>query len=188
MTTFEQTSLTDIPQVLHLEPEQLEAGMPHIRQSPKNNGTLDMIVIRPAEDERVILAECPMSPEGGLHGDNWASRNPDLETQITLMNSRAVALLAQSKDRWALAGDQLYVDFDLSDDNLKTGDRFTIGTVTFEVTPKAHNGCLKFAARYGHKAHKFVNMGEGKHLHLRGIYVKVVEAGVVHVGDSIVKL
>jgi hypothetical protein len=187
MTVLEQPTLAEVPAVVHLDMDALQAGMDPIRQSPKNNGTLDMIVIRPAEDERISLTECEMSPEKGLHGDNWASRNPDVNTQITLMNSRAISLLAQSKDRWALAGDQFYVDFDLSDDNLKAGDRFKIGSVLFEVTPKPHTGCLKFAARYGHTAHKFVNMGEGKHLHLRGIYVKVVEAGTVHVGDVIVK-
>ncbi|MBI5714265.1 MAG: MOSC domain-containing protein [Chloroflexi bacterium] len=174
---------------LHLSLAELEAGLDHIKQSPKNNGSLDSIVIRPAIHERIVVAECEMSPKQGVHGDNWGSRPKiDPKAQVTLMNSRVVALLARTKDRWALAGDQLYVDFDLSEDNIKPRQRLSIGSVILEVTDKPHTGCDKFAGHFGIVAHKFVNSKIGSHLHLRGINTVVMQAGKVKVGDVIKKI
>jgi MOSC domain-containing protein YiiM len=104
------------------------------------------------------------------------------------MNVRATALLAQSEERWALAGDQLYVDFDLSEDNIPPGARLAIGSAVLEVSAQPHTGCKKFSARFGVEAMKFVNSPEGKRLHLRGINTRVVQAGVIHVGDAVKKL
>jgi MOSC domain-containing protein YiiM len=174
---------------LHLTLSELEAGLDYIKQSPKNNGTLDSIVIRPEIDKRIVVAECEMSPKQGVHGDNWSSRpKVDPGAQVTLMNSRTVALLARTKDRWALAGDQLYVDFDLSQDNLQPGQKVFIGSVILEVSDKPHTGCAKFAERFGTVAHKFVNSKAGSHLHLRGINAVVVQTGKVKVGDLMVKI
>lgn len=175
---------------------ELEAGMDAIRQAPKGNGVLKMIVKRPAVDEREIAEEAELDIMEGLVGDTWKSRgsnhmpdgSADLNAQITVMNARATALLAQSEDRWALAGDQLYVDFDLSDDNLPPGTRLGIGSAMLEVSAQPHTGCKKFSARFGVEAMKFVNSPEGKRLHLRGINTRVVQAGVIHVGDAVRKL
>jgi hypothetical protein len=98
----------------------------------------------------------------------------NIDAQITIMNARAIALLAQAEERWALAGDQLYVDFDLSDDNLPAGTRLAIGSAILEVSGEPHTGCKKFSSRFGVEAMKFVNSPEGKHLHLRGINSRVV--------------
>lgn len=179
----------------HLSFEELEAGLDEIRRSPRDHGTLKMIVRRPGVDEREILSEGELSLEVGLVGDTWkdrySRRTPDgsanLDAQVTVMNSRAVALLAQSEERWSLAGDQFYVDLELSDDNLPAGTRLAIGSAVLEVTAVPHTGCDKFAARYGTDATKFVNSKEGKRLHLRGINTKVVQAGTVRVGDVVKK-
>jgi len=112
---------------------------------------------------------------------------PEQDSQVTLMNSRAVQVIAGHRERWALAGDQLYVDLHLGVDNLRAGDRLRIGPAVLEVTAMAHNGCRKFAARYGNAALAFVNSPEGKQQHLRGIYARVVEPGVIQVGDLIQK-
>ena len=182
--------------IRHLSIEELEEGLEHIRQSPREDGTLKMIVRRPEVDTREVIQEGELNTEIGLVGDTWKTRgsrqmpdgsaNPN--AQITLTNARAVALLAQSEDRWSLAGDQLYVDLDLSDENLPAGTRLTIGTVVLEVTAEPHTGCKKFAERYGTDATKFVNSKEGKRLHLRGINAKVVEAGTIRVGDVVRKV
>lgn len=181
--------------VNHLSIPELEAGMDLIRQSPRDNGVLKMIVRRPTVDEREILNEGELSLEEGLVGDTWKERfnrhspdgsaNPD--AQITIMNARAVDLLAQSEDRWALAGDQLYVDLELSDENLPAGTRLAIGSAVLEVTAVPHTGCAKFAERYGTDATKFVNSPEGKRLHLRGINTRVVRPGTVRAGDVVRK-
>ena len=180
----------------YLSTEELEAGMDHIRQSPREVGVLKMIVRRPAVDERETVQEAELTLEDGLVGDTWRARGSDhspdgsalREAQITLMNARIIELLAQTEDRWPLAGDQLYVDFDLSDEHVPPGTRLAIGSAIVEVSAVPHTGCKKFSARFGVEAMKFVNSPEGKQLHLRGINTRVVRGGNIHVGDAIRKL
>ena len=182
--------------IMHLSIKELEAGLDRIRQSPTDEGRLELIVRRPSVDEREVLQEAELSLDEGLVGDNWkalpSSHTPDgslnRNTQITLMNSRTVALLAQSEDRWALAGDQLYADLDLSTENLPPGTRLAIGSAIIEVTAEPHTGCKKFAMRFGTDATKFVNSPEGKRLHLRGVNAMVIQAGAIHTGDVLKKL
>ena len=182
--------------VEHLTMADLEAGLDFIRQSPKDNGILRMIVRRPQEDEREIVGEGELDPLHGLLGDNWNSRGsghtPDgsvhTDTQITVMNARTIALLAQDEERWSLAGDQLYIDLDLSTENLPPGARLAIGSAVLEVSAEPHTGCKKFSSRFGVEAMKFVNSPEGKQLHLRGINAKVIQAGTIQVGEVVRKI
>ena len=177
----------------YLNTEEIRQGLPTIKQSPKDKGTLEAIVIRPAVDQRESLTTCEITPEGGVPGDGWGKgygaklpdNRPNPDAQITMMNARAIHLIAQTKDRWALAGDNLYVDLDLSEDNLTAGQQLSLGTALLEATAKPHNGCNKFMDRFGLDALTFFNSPEGKHLHLRGIYVKVVQAGVITIGDRV---
>ena len=180
----------------HLSEPDLRDGLPHIQDSPKDLGLLELIVIRPQDKERVVLEECDLSLRLGVHGDMWAQGcwksledgSPHPDVQVTLMNSRCIALLAQDKSRWPLAGDQLYVDLDLSGDNLPVGQRLAIGTAVLEITGTAHTGCAAFAERFGPAALRFVNSPEGKRLHLRGIYARVVQDGHIKTGDRVAKL
>ena len=182
--------------VQHVSMAELEAGMDHIRQSPKDNGILKMIVRRPQEDERELLESGELDPLHGLLGDNWKTRGSghtpdgsvDTNTQITVMNARTIALLAQDEQRWSLAGDQLYIDMDLSRDNLPPGTRLAIGSAVIEVSAEPHTGCKKFSSRFGMEAMKFVNSPEGKQLHLRGINAKVIQAGTIRVGEVVRKI
>ena len=183
-------------QALYLSMTELEAGLEDIRRAPEENGTLKMIVSRPDVDKREVLYEGKLDVHLGLMGDTWNVRvsshskdgKPNLYAQITVMNARATVLLAQTEDRWALAGDQLYVDFDLSEDNIPPGTRLAIGSAILEVSAQPHSGCKKFSDRFGVEAMKFVNSPEGKRLHLRGINTKVIRPGVIHVGDTVRKI
>jgi hypothetical protein len=185
-----------VSNVMHLTMAELEAGLEHIRQSPADSGVLELIVRRPAVDEREVLDEARLDLVEGLVGDSWRQRpstrttdgSPHPEMQLNIMNARAIALVAGTKERWHLAGDQLFVDVDLSDDNLPPGTRLAIGSAVIEVTAQPHTGCGKFAARFGKEAAQFVNSKVGKQLHLRGINAKVVRAGVIHKGDVVKKL
>ncbi|HWS99744.1 MAG TPA: hypothetical protein VN256_05665 [Pyrinomonadaceae bacterium] len=180
----------------HLTTAELEAGLDEVRRSPKDEGVLEMIVCRPRVNERELLAEARLHPLEGLVGDSWMTRGSSRtadgsahpEMQLNVMNSRAAALLARSKDRWPLAGDQLYLDLDLSKDNLPAGTRLALGTAVIEVTAQPHLGCNKFVERFGLEAMKFVNSEVGKQLCLRGINAKVVEPGVIRVGQAAKKL
>jgi hypothetical protein len=180
----------------HLPMTELEAGMEFIRQAPKDYGVLKLIVRRPQEDGRETVQEAELSLADGLVGDNWRTRGnrhmPDgsanPQTQITIMNARSAALVAQTEDRWSLAGDQLYVDLDLSDDNLPPGTHLAIGTAMLEVSSVPHTGCKKFSSRFGVDAMKFVNSPLGKQLHMRGVNARVVQPGLIRVGDLAKKL
>lgn len=182
--------------VVHLSNEALLAGLPHIEASPKDEGLLEMIVIRPGDKERTVLPECELSLKLGAHGDMWAKGcwksledgSPDPDVQITLMNSRCIQLLAQDAARWPLAGDQLYVDMDISPANLPVGQRLAVGGAILQITEVAHTGCADFAKRFGTSAVKFVNSPLGKQLRLRGVYARVIQDGVVKKGDRIAKI
>lgn len=174
----------------------LTAGLDVIRAAPADGGTLELIVRRPEMDRREVLAAAELTEDEGLVGDNWVGRwsrhtpdgSPERDRQLTLMNARAVALLAGNPSRWPLAGDQLYVDLDLSHANLPAGTRLQVGGAVIEVTDKPHNGCAKFSRRFGADARRFVNTPEGKALRLRGMYARVVEPGTIEVGDVVSKL
>jgi MOSC domain-containing protein YiiM len=180
----------------HLTMKELEAGLDHIRQSPKDEGVVQLIVRRPEVDEREILEEANLSTTDGVVGDSWNRRpssrtidgSPHPDTQINIMNARSVALVAQEKERWQLAGDQLFIDMDLSKDNLPAGSRIAIGTAVLEVTALPHTGCQKFVSRFGLEAMKFVNSEVGRNLCLRGINAKVVQSGTIRVGQTARKL
>ena len=185
-----------ITEIKHLTMAELEAGLAEIRQAPKDEGVLQLIVRRPRIEEREVLEEAELHVEDGLIGDSWiwrgssrtadGSRNPDM--QINIMNARVAALVAQEKSRWQLAGDQLYLDMNLSAENLPAGTQLAIGSAVIEVTPPPHTGCKKFVSRFGLDAMKFVNSSVGRELHLRGINAKVVQPGVIRVGDVATKL
>lgn len=179
-----------------LNSEELEAGVEHILQSPKDNGVLELIVRRPEVNEREVLREGELDLELGLIGDNWkirgSSRTTDgfghPEMQLNLMNSRVASLVAQSKDRWQLAGDQLYIDLDLSRENLPPGTEISIGAAVIRVSEIPHTGCKKFVERFGLDAMKFVNSEFGRQNGFRGINAKVVKTGTIRISDLVAKI
>jgi hypothetical protein len=180
---------------MHPDLAALESGVDEVRQSPKDGGELRLIVRRPAVEAREVLDEATLNEVDGVAGDNWRPRgssrtadglaNP--KTQVTLMNARAAALMAGPVERWPLAGDQLFVDLDLSTDNLPPGSRLAIGNAVLEITDEPHTGCAKFAARFGKEAVRFVNSAVGRELNLRGINACVVTPGTIRAGDAVRK-
>lgn len=184
--------MSDSP--VHLDAAALEAGLPEVAASPGDDGILKLIVRRPAVEARETVDDARLLIDEGLEGDNWRARYVDKgrevnpEAELTLMNARLVQLLAGSADRWALAGDQLYVDLDLSEKNLPVGARLKVGEAVIEITAKAHTGCKKFVQRYGMDAMLFVNSEAGRAMRLRGVYARTVEAGTIRVGDRIQRL
>lgn len=179
----------------HLTLAELMAGLSEIRRSPQNGGLLELIVRRPWVGEREVLEQGALDLVEGLVSDNWKARGspstpdgaPHPGKQLNVMNSRAIALLSQDRERWQLAGDQLFIDLDLSAENLPPGTLLALGSAAIEVTDQPHNGCKKFTARYGQDAMRFVNTPLGKQLHLRGVNARVVQPGVIRVGDVVSK-
>jgi len=168
----------------------LEAGLDHVRVAPAEEGTLELIARRPTVDVREVLEEAELDVEQGLVGDSWSlrGRQPNPKAQVTLMSARAAELIAGEREHWPLAGDQLFVDLDLSGANLPPGTRLAIGSAMVEVTDMPHLGCGKFTKRFGHEARAFVNSPNGVALNLRGINTRVVQSGTVRRGDAVRKL
>lgn len=157
---------------------------------------VELIVRRPAVGEREVLAVGTLDAGTGLVGDNWRARgstgtadgsaHPGM--QLTVMNARAALLVARHPDRRVLAGDQLYVDLDLSPANLPAGTRLAVGSAVIEVSEEPHLGCAKFAARFGKDAWRFVNSRTGRGLRLRGLNARILASGTVRPGDRASKL
>jgi hypothetical protein len=186
-------------QAVGMEPPalaSLEQGLPSVRDAPKDGGTIELIARRPAENEREVLEEAELDPAEGLVGDCWPVRrsmtsadgSPHPGRQLTLMNARVAALVAGPRQRWPLAGDQLYVDLDISDANLPPGTRLELGSAVIEITDEPHTGCGKFSRRFGVDAIKFVNSVEGRKLNLRGINARIVRGGSLRTGDLVRKI
>jgi hypothetical protein len=181
---------------LYLDTATLEDGLDHIRQSPRDVGSIEMIIRRPDIDQREELEQTELDFELGVVGDSWKTREsisaPDggfnTDSQVTIMNARVIDLVAQGRDRWALAGDQFYVDLDLSRANLPPGTRLQLGSAVVEVSGTPHTGCAKFSGRFGADALRFVNTGPGRDLSFRGINTRVVVPGIVRRGDRIQRL
>ena len=174
----------------------LLAGLSYVRAAPANQGVVEAIVVRPESEKRVSPEACEVSAELGVHGDHWAKGcwrslpdgSPAPEVQIALMSARVASLISPDRRRWPLAGDNLIVDLDLSEQSLPVGRRIAIGEVVLEITAVPHTGCRKFSERFGSDAVKFVNSSEGKSLRLRGVFGRVVEPGSIRTGDAIRKL
>jgi len=177
--------------------EDIQAAMPDVLESPQDRGQLEAIVIRPGEDRREFRGSVVLSPEGGVDGDRWATSvghapgddgaDPYAQ-QMSLMNTRLLRLIAGDKERMALAGNNLIVDLDLSEDNLPAGQKLAIGEAVIQITDQAHTGCKKFGQRFGQDALRFINAKEHRPLHLRGLYARVMKAGTVRVGDIVHKV
>jgi MOSC domain-containing protein YiiM len=170
--------------------EELWADLEHVRAAPREEGTLELIATRPAVGERDVLEEAELDVEHGVIGDSWSRRGkrPNPKSQVAIMSARAAAMIAGERKHWALAGDQLYIDLDLSAANLPPGSRLAIGSAVLEVSDLPHLGCGKFTARYGADAHDLVNSPEGIALNLRGINTRIVQGGTLRRGDTVRKL
>jgi MOSC domain-containing protein YiiM len=176
--------------VIHLTADQLTLGLPEIVSSPQDDGVVEMLVVRPEENERLTPVAVEVSSIQGIQGDHWSKGKyremPDI--QIAIINSRLLDLVSGDRRRWSLAGDNIVADLDLSQSNLVPGQKLRAGSAVLEITEVPHEGCNKFAARFGAAALRFVNVGPGKEHRLRGIYARVVQDGTISVGDRIRKL
>ena len=198
MTTTDTPTAGTAPVATHRTPEELEAFLPQLLAAPRDAGTLELVVRRPGHGEREVLEEGELDQSGGLVGDSWVQRGsrkspdggPHPEMQLNVMSARMVSFLAGDPERRPLAGDQLYLDLDLSHDNLPVGTRLTIGDpavrgAVIEVTEPPHTGCAKFVERFGPEAMRFVNGRVGRPMRLRGLNARVVEPGRVRPGDRV---
>ena len=188
--------MADVSTSPHRSSEQFRLGLDAIQAAPADAGVVRLIVRRPAEDAREVVQEAVLDVDEGLVGDSWRARgsssttdgaaNP--EAQVTVVNARAAEAIAGAIERWALSGDQLFVDLDISEENIPAGTRLSVGEAEIQMSAKPHTGCAKFSARFGTDALRFVGSPQGRALRLRGANARVLRGGVVRVGDPVLKL
>jgi hypothetical protein len=165
--------------------DELESGYQALDAPPSDEGRLALLVLRRGDGVRETPQRAVLSIEDGMPGDGWSRRPPrDPEAQLAVMR-RDVAELIAGGQPLTLFGDNLFVDFDISAQSLPVGTRLRVGEAVVEVTPKPHNGCRKFAERFGAEALRFVSQKATRDQNLRGIYWKVVESGATAAGDPI---
>ena len=175
--------------------DELNACLDTVRASPRDRGTVELMVVRPGPGERRLVEEGELDVTSGLVGDSWPVRpckrtpdhSPDPLQQITLMSTRVIAAICE-RERWALAGDQFFVDFDLSKEHLPAGTQLQLGEALVEITEQPHLGCAKFTERFGSDATKWVNQPLGRELRLRGVNARVLRGGIVRRGDVLLRL
>jgi hypothetical protein len=167
-----------------------------LHAAPRDHATVTLLVARPGTDQRLTVSTADLDVERGMIGDDWQARGSwekrgdraNREAQLTLMSTRVLAAIEPDPSRWPLAGDQVYLDLDLSEENLSVGTRLALGSAEVVVTALPHTGCKKFAARFGHDALRWISTHEGRALRMRGMYVQIVKSGTVRVGDTVRKL
>ena len=168
----------------HQRLDTLEARLAALT-TPRDVGSVAMIVRRAEKGRRECLDRVALTTESGIPGDSWGRHaGASLNSQLTVIQSDVAHLIANGQPL-PLFGDNLYLDLDLSAGNLPTGSRVRAGSVVLEVSPLPHNGCQKFNARFGNDALKFVSRKDLRHRNLRGIYMRVAEAGELAVGDRV---
>lgn len=167
----------------HLPLDELERGLAKLAP-PRDSGRLAVIVARGDDGRRETPQRTTLSPEEGVPGDAWRRDGGDPDQQLTLMRIDVAELVANGQPV-SLAGDNLFVDLDLSAENLPAGSRLRVGRALLEVTPEPHDGCLKFRQRFGKDALRLTAHPRFRPLRLRGIHARVVEAGEVAVGDAV---
>lgn len=182
--------------VRHLTTQEIEAGLPDVHASPKDHGELVAIFTRPAVGERRELQATEITAECGIPDDHWSkgcwksleNGAPDPDVQISLMSSRFINLIASSRENWGLSGNNIFVDLDLTPENLPIGQKLKVGAAELVITAVPYTGCAKFIERYGRDACVYVNRGLGRDMRLRGVYGRVVKDGYIKVGDKVTKL
>lgn len=180
----------------HRTTAELEGFLDDVRSSPTDDGRVELIVRRPGLGQREVLDIARLTCSDGVEGDTWKLRgsrrtadgSSHRDMQLNVMNARFARFIAVDPDRMALAGDQLYVDFDLSEENAPAGTRLQLGSAVIEVTAQPHTGCPKFRERFGADVMRFANSPVGRSLKLRGINAKVVIEGTVRAGDGLHKV
>lgn len=169
----------------HVALDQLERRLNALLAAPRETGRVALLVRRCPDKARETPDRVELRPAAGVPGDAWSRKpNPEPEAELTVMQLDVAETIANGQPL-TVFGDNLFVELDLSAGNLPTGTRLRIGRAMLEVTAKPHDGCRKFATRFGREALRLVSKPELRHRNLRGIYMRVVEAGEVEVGDVV---
>ena len=173
---------------LHLDARAIDERLAALPAPPRDEAVVELVVVRPESDRRITPDRARLTPEGGVEGDRWAlAERRVLGAQVTLMRADVARVFANGQPI-SLPGDNLLVTIDLSPENLPTGTLVRVGSAVCTVTDKPHTGCAKFEARFGRAAREATLSPAYASTRLRGLHLRVLEAGDVGPGDRLVVL
>jgi hypothetical protein len=169
----------------HLSREALEAALLALPAAARDEGRVDLLVARGPAGERQLHDAALLTAAGGMPADRWFG-NGRFGVDYQLATTRTdVARLIANGQPLELHGDNLFLSLDVSTENLPVGTLLQLGAARLRVTPVPHNGCKKWVQRFGLNPMQLNLDPRFRSLRLRGLYLQVVEDGLVRVGDSV---
>lgn len=177
----------------HATAEQLNAALPHIRAAPRDDAPIEMLCFRPARNQRRMVPDLTLTADRGIPGERWLKApwltlpdgRPDPRIQVSILPKRVMDAVWLDRAGTVHPGDPIVADIETSYDSLPVGTRLRAGNAVLEVSDAFNDGCVKWKVRYGAAAKDWLVTPENRPLRLRGLLCRIVQDGMVRLGDRL---
>ncbi|MFT5632095.1 MAG: hypothetical protein ACI9HB_003282 [Gammaproteobacteria bacterium] len=180
----------------HVRLAECEDALSTILAAPKSGAIVEQLCLRPGFSERSFPELLELTVAGGIIGERWTKApwltlsdgTPDPRIQVSILSKRVMDLCWRDRENTHHPGDTMIVDMDLGVENLPNGTRLGIGSAVVEVSDKFNTACIKWQGRYGAESLRWLNLRKNRDYRLRGILCRIVQDGVVRLGDELARV